>query len=531
MNDFVRAGLAEKLLQSDQLVAEIQIPSDYKRLAWQTLDHRLRNFLVKQENQWLVMPGLRGVGKTTLLAQLYNHPALGMLPAKKIYLSLDTLSLTEASMNDFVEIIRHWRHEIYRDEAFFIFLDEVHFDPQWATACKVIFDKIARVFLVCTGSSALSLRLSSDSARRLDVVKIHPLHLTEAVIIDQINRDFQKLTLPVKGLDRHLQEGLFDAQNAEQVYSKLSSCRQQVSAYYRAIEQVDPIYGDYPDNQSMITRLLDDYINGYRTLPFFNSRSNQLTTPKQLGLIQSLANESEKDLSIVKSRILRTIRQTISEDVLRLFNAEPTGLNFQLRSSTVNLLPRLILILANSANVSLAKIGKELGDTHQKTLKMMLKVLMISEMISEISPLGASLAKNSRTPKYLFCAPALRQSLVPLNPSSLIDQNDYSTRLRESLLEDTIMMYLERLFGQPADKRSIEYDSEKNGASFIITPTGLMSNAVIIETGYQKKNAKQIHKTLKKGGRYGLVVTTGTDLRLDKFNRAVYVPLEYFLLA
>ncbi len=523
--------MAEKLLQSDQLVAEIKLPSDYKRLAWQTLDRRLRNFLVKQENQWLVMPGLRGVGKTTLLAQLYNHPALSMLPAKKIYLSLDTLSLTEASMNDFVEIVRYWRHEIYRDEAFFIFLDEVHFDTQWATACKVIFDKIPRVFLICTGSSALSLRLSPDSARRLDIVKIHPLHLTEAVIIDQINRDSPKLMPPIKGLDRHLQEGLFNSQNAEQVYSELSSCRRQVGEYYQAIEQVDPIYSNYSNSRSIITRLFDDYINGYKTLPFFNDQSEQSATSKQLGLMQSLVYESEKDLSIVKSRILRTIRQTINEDVLHLFAGKQTGLNFQLQSSTVNLLPRLILILANSTNVSLAKIGKELGDTHQKTLKMMLRVLMISEMIVEIPPLGASLAKNSKTPKYLFSAPALRQSLVPLNPSSLVDQDNYSTRLRGSLLEDTVMMYLERLFGQTTDKRSIEYDSRKNGADFVITPTGLMRDAVVIEVGYQKKSAKQIHNTLKKGGRYGLVITTDTDLKLDKSNKAVYIPLEYFLLA
>ena len=53
----------------------------------------------------MIMAGLRGVGKTTLLAQLYLHPELRS--ATKFYLSLDQAQLLGAEMTDVVATLEH----------------------------------------------------------------------------------------------------------------------------------------------------------------------------------------------------------------------------------------------------------------------------------------------------------------------------------------------------------------------------------------------------------------------------------------
>ena len=119
---------------------------------------------------------------------------------------------------------------------------------------------------------------------------------------------------------------------------------------------------------------------------------------------------------------------------------------------------------------------------------MRLKVLIMSDLISEISPLGSDLARSTKTPKYLFGAPALRQALVSVDPSKEVSAIDrQSGQLRGRLLEDTIVMYLERIFGKLSEKRSIEYDSRAGDADFALTPESTSRNKVVIEVGYGKK--------------------------------------------
>ena len=234
--------------------------------------------------------------------------------------------------------------------------------------------------------------------------------------------------------------------------------------------------------------------------------------------------------------ILQTVEQTLIGDTLKLL-AGQTGdsrVNFQLQASTINLLPKLIRVLANSERSSLRMMATKLEDTQQKTLGMMLKVLIMSDLISEISPLGSYLSRSTKTPKYLFGKTALRQALVSVDPSKEVSAIDHqSGQLRGRLLEDTIIMYLVRIFGKLSEKRSIEYDSRAGGADFVITPEIASRNKVVIEVGYGKKTAFQVKQTLQAvGGLYGLVITSSiTEPEIDTNNNSVYVPLSYFLLS
>ncbi len=532
MRDSQRDILIEYLLQSDQAVRSLNIYTDYKRCIWDSVNQYIQRFFSDQTNQWIIIPGLRGIGKTTLLAQLYNHQSLMKEKVSRFYFSLEQLSLTNTSVNDLVEAFKFLRRE-HPEQIFFIFLDEVHSDPQWSLGCKIIFDQIPNSFLVCTGSSALSLRLNPDSARRAHLIKMYPLSLTEFIAIRQIKSGVSQASAPESSLSSKLRNALFESRTVIEAYEGLENCRELVSQYYSDVEQTG-FLGSRIVNEYISLRLIEEYINGYGTLPFF-SIPKQVNM--QMGLLPPGVNilHAEYDKREIREMILQTVEQTLIGDTLKLLAGQTNDsrVNFQLQASTINLLPKLIRILANSERTSLRTIATKLENTHQKTLGMMLKVLIMSDLISEIPPLGSYLSRSTKTPKYLFGAPALRQALVPINLSKEVSAVDYqSGQLRGRLLEDTIVMYLERIFGKLSEKRSIEHDSRARGADFVITPEIASRSQIVIEVGYGKKTAVQAKQTLQDtGGLFGLVITSSIiEPTIDTNNNSVYVPLSYFLL-
>ena len=98
-------------------------------------------------NKIIVLPGLRGVGKTTLLLQAYEYllKEKNIPPNNVLYISFDDLNdLVECSIRQMVEIyLKKIFHTNLRnlDEKVFIFVDESQTDKKWASSGKVIYDK------------------------------------------------------------------------------------------------------------------------------------------------------------------------------------------------------------------------------------------------------------------------------------------------------------------------------------------------------------------------------------------------------
>lgn len=398
MSDTQKDALIQHLLQSDQAVSNLNIDTNYKRCIWDSVNQYIQRFFSNQANQWIIIPGLRGVGKTTLLAQLYNHPSLMEEKISRFYFSLEQLSLMGASVNDLVEAFKLLRRE-HPERMFFIFLDEVHSDPQWSLGCKVLFDQIPNSFLICTGSSALSLRLNPDSARRAHLIKMYPLSLAEFIAIRQIQGGASQAYTPENNLSYKLRNALFGSRTIIEVYEELVSCREFVNSYYNGVNQTE-FLGRATVDIPIASQLIEEYINNYGTLPFFN-------TPKhanmQIGLLSSGINvpPGEYDKREIREMILRTVEQTLVGDTLKLLagQAGDSRVNFQLQASTINLLPKLVRILANSERISLRTIATKLEDTHQKTLGMMLKVLIMSDLISEIPPPRVTFSQKHQDPQ------------------------------------------------------------------------------------------------------------------------------------
>ena len=98
-------------------------------------------------NRYIVLPGLRGVGKTTILYQTYDYLLKEkQIPANQIlYISCETLN--KIIKCDVLTTIELFINEIHQnnlmtlDKKIFLLIDESHFDKDWSLAGKIIYDK------------------------------------------------------------------------------------------------------------------------------------------------------------------------------------------------------------------------------------------------------------------------------------------------------------------------------------------------------------------------------------------------------
>src|SRR3989338_9345748 len=143
----------------------------------------------RNENRIIVLPGLRGIGKTTMLLQLYDFliKKQNINQDRVLYFSTDELkdylgaSISEV-IDVFVEDILKTTLTLL-NEKIFILIDETHFDEKWDTSAKIVYDQSKNVFLLLTGSSALNIEMSMDLARRARKEKVFPLSFSEYLLL------------------------------------------------------------------------------------------------------------------------------------------------------------------------------------------------------------------------------------------------------------------------------------------------------------------------------------------------------------
>ena len=555
-------GLETLLGSFDQAAVraeEIARSKPFKRIVYQRLESGLLSFIndSNARSRWIIIPGLRGVGKTVLLAQLYNHPSLREQPLK-LYLSLDNLAARNVDYNQLLGAIEtkigSQLHET--KNKVFLFLDEIHFWDKWSVGLKVLYDNCPNLFLVCTGSSALALNLNPDSSRRADIIRVAPLSLTESILMEvdvRRSKDSLKSDRPVldkihHNLERHIlsdsprriEQALFGSKTAAEVYENLQNLQPEVDRYWNAFPQQTP---DNPADPA--EALIEAYVNRYLTLPYAIAIQHDSPAGANSGFGGHFVDSPPKrelaaEAEVVRNelRIKEMIQQTLGlvlERDLEVFNKfDPST-----RSAAFDFL-RLI---ADSDTVSLRKISDNLSPDRTpkmsiNTIRDLLRTLCQAELLNEIQPLRASFGRITKSSKYLFTAPAIRSALLPMTPVG-IDSQDKAARsakqrmLRGRLLEDAIGMYLKRLFIDQPLPRALEYDAQAGGADFVISRIDQRLELIAIEVGWSKRDHHQITQTRKKlrFSPYGLVITGNLNRpRLDETNEVVYLPLSTFLL-
>ncbi len=449
------------------------------RNAFIRLQKQLRDFANGQkEIRIIAIPGLRGVGKTTLLAQLFMD-LYEKHPRDLFYVSAD--QVVNVLNSDLKTVFEEFERVIGTsfealDRKLYFFIDEIHFDDKWTSILKMLYDRSKNIFIICTGSSALSLQSTSDLARRVIFEKLYPMNFTEYVLLKtryiSIQNRAVNVRFPVKGLKEVLRQSLFASDSAETCFAKLQSIQNQITQYW-----------------STIDRLEIDRFMRFGTMPFALTIQDENRT--QVLTNQLIDKVVEKDLSHYGK-----------------FNQD-----------TIDAVKNILLMTAASSEISFTNLTKSLSNLAINTLIEVFNALEKAEMLIRVYPYGSAYKKVRKPSKYHFMTPAVRHTLL-----TIVEGDNAFLNNKGKYLEDIIALTLYREFGQKLAS-PLFYDSAKGGADFILN---LSQEKIAIEVGYGNKGIEQTKQTLEKiKGKYGLVISNSP---LAKEDNIVKVPLEYFLL-
>ena len=441
-----------------------------ERSAFIIFKKHIQNFLKYSfEPRWIIMPGLRGVGKTTLLSQLF-YEVLSEKDVIKFYISIDEpVRRFNVSLWDVLEgyemLLGKRLEEL--DKKVFLFFDEVQYDKKWDSAIKSFYDRSKNIFIFCTGSSALLLKkqINADISRRAYFEELYPMDFKEYIML-------RLKKYPPKDLSSEIKDILFNSKNGNDVFKNLSLIEKKIKEYWLGIDIFE----------------IDRYLK-YGTLPF----SLKI---KEEGVILN-------QLDLMLQRIIYT-------DIPEITNFD---------KETLNKIYALTYLLSESFEISLTKLSTTL-EISKDTVSSILSSLEKAGFLQRISPYGSHYKQVRKPYRYLFSSPAFRFLLLSGKESITNFEN-----FKGKLLEDIVGMYLRKTLQKFPDS-SLTYDCSKGGANFIVK---IRNKKIVIEVGYGKKEIKQVEYTLKRiKGDFGMIISG--DEKLTFKDNIVKIPLKYFLL-
>lgn len=473
-NEEFKQYLQTQIVQSPRKlkgwVSDIHGNPLFKRAVFSSLEKYMLDFLKnKTEPRIIVMPGLRGTGKTTLLAQLFL--SLPEESVSRLYLSVDeAVKRFNVNLWTMIECYEelYGKHIEELNEPLFLFLDEIHYDKDWAIFLKTMYDRSKNIMVFSTGSAALLLReqINADVARRVYFVDIHPISFSEYLLL----KDGKN---PITGVGENIKSAILLSSGAKEVFTKLKQEESRIQRYWLEIDSFE------------IQRYLM-----LGTFPFTLSSENEV---------------------LAMNFVSQIINKVIFTDI-------PQFINFEIE--TLNKIEKILYLIADTLGVSAVKLSSMM-EMKIDTLSLVLKSLEDAGLLIRIPPYGAHFKQVRKPSKYLFATPALRFSYLA-SRESIRTFDIY----QGSLLEDVIGMYLNRTMPQ-FGIYSLTYDAASGGADFILT---VGNKKIVLEAGIGKKDYKQITKTAKKINPHYSLIVSEDGLEYSQEQNSVKIPLKYFLL-
>ena len=477
-SSYVKSQLKSAAVKIKTRIAD---PSNQKypfRKCYDELNDHLKRYIHKKSSQRIVMLyGMRGVGKTTLISQLYdelkpsaknnkNEPSL--TEKRKLFISLDDAKILKLPLHDIIVAYEELLGEgfEYLTEPVFLFLDEVGADPEWAEVLKTLYDRTDKVFVIATGSSASKLQQTPDLARRSIRVNLNPMSFTEYL---EVKWDKSK----PDELSRQVKDIIFNSKNADEVFSSLKQLEKDIELYWDDVE----------------TEEINRYLK-YGTLPFAVSLDKDTERHKQI-----------EDI----------IERSISRDAV----------NTKGVLSSVSEILSILYIIASSDKLNVNELSKEMMRA-RPLIDSIIRFLEKTEMIWRVHPYGSHNKQVRKPSKYLFTSSAIRSFFF--NFSQNIISYEY---YKGKLLEDVAGLILRELSNSSMNF-SVTYDSSKSGADFIIKQD---EKIIVMEVGHGSKNIRQASNTMKriKNTAYGIIISR-QNLKVNSRENIATVPMKYFLL-
>ncbi|MDR0912817.1 MAG: AAA family ATPase [Methanobrevibacter sp.] len=421
------------------------------------------------ENRFITLAGLRGVGKTTILFQIYNY----LINDKKIpkeqvlYLSADDLNSflgidIYETINIFLENFHNTR-PYGLDKEIFILIDEAHFDKKWSLAGKVFYDKSMKIFFIFTGSSALNFEVNVDAVRRIKKERIFPLSFQE------YNKLKNKIPY-VLNYKKTINDLIFKNEGIE-IAKKLEN---------------EMIMDSFNHNID-----IKEQWNNYLLVGGF---------PFGLSL-------NKKD---VYERTFDFVNRIMFKDVLSLnsFNGK-----------TISVISQIITYIAlqNPEGTSADKLSGILSKP-KKTIQDILNTLEKTHLFFSVKPYGG--LKQIKKPwEYYFLSPSIMAALRYRFGN--FNQRDNS--FLGVLAETYVASYLFKVKEEENYYFNLYYDPRKNGVDFLLDT---WDNIIPVEVVYGKKDKKQIKLAINHyKSPYGIIISNTTS-KIHQEDNIIYIPLS-----
>lgn len=427
-------------------------------------------------NRIIILPGLRGVGKTTIVFQIYDY----LTTQKKIsqdrilYFSTDELkAYLGKKILDVADIFIREIHKttpVYLEKEIFIFVDEAHFDGNWSETAKILFDQGKKIFMIFTGSSALNLELSVDAARRTTKEVIFPMNFSEYLTLKCEG------WFPPKNMAESIRDLIFHGENS--AFIENSSLKENELAK-KLLKIGKPIEKEW-----------EDFVC-YKGFPF------------TLNMTQIEAHE----------KIFSMIDRVIEKDIFSIqsFNTD-----------TRNTISRILSFLALQfpGGTSDVKLSERIG-VSPTSIRSILDVLEKTHLVFSIKPYGGA-GKIVRKPwKYYFLSPSINSAIrFKLGAFDMISRGMFGV-----LIENIAASYLIRMKETINMPAGIFYDSDDGGVDFIIQDA--KENIIPIEVGSGEKDKGQVETAIKKyHSKYGIIICECPKIK--KEGNIIYIPLITF---
>jgi len=483
-------GYLNRIIETTEELSEQKIKDDSKeyflpkRSYFLTAERYLRLFLEKKLNQRIVLiPGLRGIGKTTILFQIYNHllKTKGISKERMIY--IDAGDLINNFGGDIKSLFKVYE-EIYlknslekTTEPIFIFIDEAHYDSDWPSFTKSLFDRSdgnKNVLVFVSGSSALALKSNTDLSRRLIPDHLYPLSFQEYLLL---KHNFY----PPKG-------------TAEKIRISLDS--EIDSAYHILKGTYDSLLKNFTKKGLNIERELIEFMSLGASPMSVSASSADLYFRWWIGVLDKVIKQDIPSFSPLSQR-----------NSPHLFGL----LNFLAESSP--------------STHSMQSIAKKLDEVSKSTVFNIFEALKNACLLLELKPDKDQLVKTTASSKYYFAHPSIRATLLwnigKFNKDPMMNDSFILGNMFEGLLASTFLR------NKNIGNKILEvlFDSQKGSADFVLkTP----SRNIAVECGWGRKTPIQIDKTMKRFKcKFGIKISK-TNL-VSKKDKIINVPRELLL--
>ncbi len=424
----------------------------------------------------ILMPGLRGVGKTTLLFQIYEYIKNIEKETDIIYLSCD--NLTKQLNSSLIENIEIYEKKIISEpfetikKRIVLLIDEAHYDENWQAAVKNIFDRTQNVLMIVSGSCSIAIETNTDLARRMHLERIYPLNLPEYLLLS-------KNIFPLKGATNDIKEALFESNDLEEAYNKLQIVHNNL---------LKKVYTKVPNMELELEEFL------YKG-----------------GIASVLEIKKTED---VFKRINNVLDKVIYQDIVTFY---PT-----VKKCVNRIFPALHVLAGASDRISYDKLNTIVQEVDSKSIIFdILKALDKAGVIHNIMIEGSQTKMERNSSKYYFASPCIRAALL-WSVGKFNKESNTMGLLIENAVYNTL--YKIKIY-QPNLIQAINYGDSSGDPDFkILTSKGKM----LIECGWGGKTSKQVKE--KNNERFSLVISETKSPSMDKENNVLHMPRELFLL-